>query len=83
MSPIDDLTEAAALLAQLAARMRAGEPFTGPALTDAVPYLSRWVELEPENPQPLKLRLQVWGQLKDLGLAIPPSVLQQATEAIQ
>jgi len=40
-------------------------------LTDAVPYLSRWAELESENPQPLKLRLRIWGQLKDLGRAIP------------
>jgi len=51
--------------------MAVGKLSADTALTDAVPYLSRWAELEPENPQPLKLRLQIWGQLKDLGRAIP------------
>src|SRR5947209_8611019 len=48
-----------------------GKLSSGTTLTDALPYLSRWVELEPEDPRPLKLRLNIWGRLKDLGRAIP------------
>jgi tetratricopeptide (TPR) repeat protein len=46
------------LEAMVTARLRSGD-----LLTDVIPYLSRWCDVQPGNAAPYRLRLGLWSQL--------------------
>jgi predicted Zn-dependent protease len=43
---------------------------SGSLATGVEPILSRWCELEPDNPEPFKLRLDAWNKVGDRGRAL-------------
>jgi len=43
---------------------------SGSLATDVEPILSRWCDLEPNNPEPFKLRLDAWDKIGDRGRAL-------------
>ncbi len=47
-----------------AAALAAGYLTSNRLVADAEPYLSRWCELEPDNPEPWRLRVDLWLRLR-------------------